>query len=702
MIPMMKEPMMAKQSDIEKLLQPSILVRAMTSTEAPAQSAPSKSVNKKWYSMKNLSGGTAEVMIYDEIGGWGITAKEFAEDLKNLGNVSNLHVRINSPGGSIMDGNAIYTTLRNHSANVHVSIDSVALSMGSVIAMAGDHIEMAENALMMIHNPWGVAVGEAEEMRKTADVVDKMKETLIGAYVRKTGMGRDKISDMMDDETWFSADEAKELGFVDEVTGEIELAASFDLSAFRNVPGHLKTSGPTDTTKEGDDMPKEDKVTDDKTVDTKAIADKAAKDALAAEKARCDGIRAAFKAHGEDYRDLMDACLEDDTIDVAAAKDKLLAKLGADSDPLNKGSARIELVEDASDKFRAGAAAALEMRAGVPGAEQDMRNEFRGYTLLDLAKHSLDMHGISTAGKSKMDIVGAAFTHSTSDFPYLLENVLGKELQRAYGAFEETWRSIVTVSSVPDFKQNKRIRLGSFNSLDEIKEGDEYTAGTIGEEYETIQAVTKGKMISLTRQAIINDDLNGFMRIAGMMGRAAARTVGNDVYSVINTNAAMTDGTEIFHADHSNLAGTGAAPTASTVGAARTAMRLQQDPNSNDYLDIRPAIFLGPVALEDTMRVLMGSETDPAGSNSKKPNPVRNMAQIITDPRLDATSATAWYLLADPDYVPLLEVAFLDGNQTPYLESEQGFTVDGTRWKVRMDYGVSATDHRGGYKNAGA
>ena len=201
---------------------------------------------------------------------------------------------------------------------------------------------------------------------------------------------------------------------------------------------------------------------------------------------------------------------------------------------------------------------------------------------------------------------------------------------------------------------------------------------------------------------MINDDLNGFMRIANMMGRAAARTIGNDVYSVLTANAAMADGTAIFHADHSNLAGTGAAPTVATVGAARSAMRLRQDMNSNDYLDIQPDIILGPVALEDTLNVLMASETNPANANSKVPNPVRNMAEVVTDPRLDAVSATAWYLIANPLDVPLIEVAFLDGNQNPYLESEQGFTIDGIQWKVRLDYGTDSIDNRGGYLNPGA
>jgi len=207
-------------------------------------------------------------------------------------------------------------------------------------------------------------------------------------------------------------------------------------------------------------------------------------------------------------------------------------------------------------------------------------------------------------------------------------------------------------------------------------------------------------MISLSRQMIINDDLNGFMRVAALMGRAAARTVGNDAYAILTSNPTMNDGVAFFHANHNNLP-TAAAPTVASVGAARSAMRLQKDPDNNDVLDIRPKYILGPVALEDTLSVLMRSETDPAQANSRKPNAVRNAAQVITDPRLDTASSKTWYLIADQNEAPAVEVAFLDGVDTPYLESSQGFTVDGIRWKVRLDYGVSAIDWRGALKNAG-
>lgn len=679
---------------------------------------------KKWYEMKAKGNQAAEIQIYDEIGMWGISAKNFANDLKALGDdIKVLDVHISSPGGSVIDGNAIYNSLVNHQARVNVFIDSVALSMGSVIAMSGDHIFMAENALMMIHNPFGMAMGDAEELRKTADVMDKMKNSLIKSYERKTGKDYEELAALMDAETWMDADEALEMGFVDEITAPVEMAANFDISKFdfKNTPKNfvkgenqsiLQIDGASLTDKMAEnakpilsaaadnqteevDMKTKEQIEAEAAAakvaaDTKAAADKAVVEAKALEATRKTGIAAVFKAH-PDHSALLQECIMEADLTVEAASTKLLDAIGKGSASA-AGDVRIETIADARDKFLAGVS---EVMVGLEGSKPaDAKNEFRGMTALDIAKQCLANAGVSLKGMSKMQIVGQAFTHTSSDFPYLLENSLGKVLRNAYGEFTDTWSQWCDIGTVPDFKQNSRIQLGSFNSLETVIEGGEYTAGTIGEDKAVITAATKGKLITMTRQMIINDDLGGFMRLGTMMGRAAARTVNTDVYTLLKANGLMFDGLAMFVAGHSNLP-TGAAPTAITLGAARTLMRKQQDVDGNGYLNIQPAYVICGVELEDTMNVLLASETDPAKTNSKHPNPVRNMATLITDPNLGATE---WYLVAAPSEAPLFEVAFLDGNQTPYLESENGFNIDGTQMKVRMDYGIAPIDFRGGVK----
>jgi len=182
---------------------------------------------KNWYAFKNTpdEDGEVELSLYDEIGSFGIGAKEFIAELKEYKD-QHIHLRINSPGGEIVEGSAIYNALTRHKGGLTVHIDALAASMASVIAMSGDPVYMAENALLMIHNPWTLAAGEAKDLRKQADLLDTMKSNLIRAYQKKSGMEEKAIAKLMDEETWLDAVEAVALGFVDAIEDGIPAAAS--------------------------------------------------------------------------------------------------------------------------------------------------------------------------------------------------------------------------------------------------------------------------------------------------------------------------------------------------------------------------------------------------------------------------------------------------------------------------------------------
>lgn len=186
-------------------------------------------MKKTWYSVKALTAsGAAEISIYDEIGFLGVTAKDFITDLKAI-SAKDITLFINSPGGSVFDGLAIYNAIRQHPANVTVKVMGVAASAASFIAMAGDKIVMPENAFLMVHNPMGGVFGNAQEMRDWADTLDKIAASLIGIYVSRTGKSEDEIKSLLDAETWLTASEAVEMGFADEVLAEMKIAASFDV-----------------------------------------------------------------------------------------------------------------------------------------------------------------------------------------------------------------------------------------------------------------------------------------------------------------------------------------------------------------------------------------------------------------------------------------------------------------------------------------
>jgi ATP-dependent Clp endopeptidase proteolytic subunit ClpP len=179
----------------------------------------------KFYALEKTADNETTVTLYDEIGAFGAGSKEFLSDLGKLSG-QHIHLRINSPGGSVIEGTAIYNALRRHEGGLTVHIDAMAASMASVIAMAGAPVFMADNALLMIHNPWTVSMGESKDLRKEADLLDKLKVNLRNAYVRKTGMDAEEIAQMMDEETWLDAVEAVALGFADAIEEGVAAAAT--------------------------------------------------------------------------------------------------------------------------------------------------------------------------------------------------------------------------------------------------------------------------------------------------------------------------------------------------------------------------------------------------------------------------------------------------------------------------------------------
>jgi len=237
-----------------------------------------------------------------------------------------------------------------------------------------------------------------------------------------------------------------------------------------------------------------------------------------------------------------------------------------------------------------------------------------------------------------------------------------------------------------------------------VAEGAEYKYAQVGERGETVQLATYGKLFSLTRQTIINDDLDAFSKIPMRMGRAAIRTIGDLVYAILTGNPTMSDGVALFHANHSNLAGTGTVISTASTDALRVAMAKQTA--GGGPLNIRLAYLLTPVSLEGTARVVANSEFEVGATSSTKnnttPNSMRGLFEVVSDARLDTASATAWYGAANSGATDTIEVSYLDGNQTPTLEQQGGWEVDGVDFKVRMDAGVAALDYRTMQKNPGA
>ena len=430
-------------------------------------------------------------------------------------------------------------------------------------------------------------------------------------------------------------------------------------------------------------------------------------------------IRATFQPFmaREGISALYTSVLEDQTVAPDAAGAKLLAALGKDATPANPPAAHIQMGQTDSEKFRAAAEVAIRARAGQATKEERAalpQNPYRGLTMLEMCRASLDRINVNHRGMDPMSVVASAITQSTSDFPVLLEEVINKTLRGAYATQADTWRRFCAVGTVSDFKVNRRYRLGSFSNIDAINENGEFKNKAIPDgEKSTIQVATKGNIINLTRQMVINDDLGAFVGLAASLGRAAKRTVEADVYALLAQNSGagptMADTGILFNTTAITTAGghanrvAYAAPTVALLDGARQAMKKQMDPSQNDYLDLTPAVAVVPSSLASTLKILNGAVYDPTAESNKaqnKPNVVLGIVNDIVDsPRI---TWSAWYLFADPSIAPAIEVAFLNGNETPYTESEMGFEVDGMRLKVRLDYGVAEVDYRGAYGCVGS
>ncbi len=200
-----------------------------------------KNYNPDWVGIRNVTDDACDLYIYDEISFWGIEAMDVVREVAGM-DVGTINLHVNSPGGLVFDGIAIYNVLRNHSARVVTHIDGLAASIASVIALAGDEVRIASNAMMMIHDPWTFAIGNSRDLREEADVLDQVAETILTTYTDKSDTDREELQQLMADETWLNAQESLELGLVDQIgqgdSGAEDKVARFDLSkfAYSNVP----------------------------------------------------------------------------------------------------------------------------------------------------------------------------------------------------------------------------------------------------------------------------------------------------------------------------------------------------------------------------------------------------------------------------------------------------------------------------------
>lgn len=359
------------------------------------------------------------------------------------------------------------------------------------------------------------------------------------------------------------------------------------------------------------------------------------------------------------------------------------------------------------DTRRSAVTNALEHTLGVRDVQlSDAGRQYRGMSLWEMAKRVLEEEGVKNVHNiDKRELASYALgmqrapgMMSTSDFPNILGNTIGRRMREYYGANVGNWRRLARQSNAPDFKSRAVLQLQNDMNFKKVAEGGEFEYAKMSEAKEEYALATYGKIVPITRQALINDDLGAFDRMARMHGAAAARLEAGLFWAIFTGNPTMGDGTALFHANHGNLAGSGGAIAVSTIAAGRKAIATQKV--GEDRLNIQARYLIVPWALEATALQFIAANMIPA--KTADANPYANSFEVITEALLDDASATAWYLSVDPNAYDTIEYAYLEGEAGLYTESRMGFEVDGLEVKGRLDFAAKAIDWRGLYKNAGA
>lgn len=366
--------------------------------------------------------------------------------------------------------------------------------------------------------------------------------------------------------------------------------------------------------------------------------------------------------------------------------------------------ARVEVTRDSGDTLLRGISLGLEARVrpgALKGDDAELGREFRSYTLMELTRQYLESRGVNTRGMSKTELVSRGF-HSTSDFPLLFSNLAGKTLDAAYQEEPHTWRPIARQRNLPDFKNANDLIVAGALTPEPLLEGGEYKAGTLQEAQHTWKLATYAKKVTVTRQAIINDDLSALERVPEMLGRGFRRLESNIIWALITGNAICSvDSQALFDSTHNNSS----AQSITTAGfnAARKSMRKQTDIAGNT-INLTPQYMMVPTDLEATALQFLNPTGFAPAARTGADGPVSVQTagvQLIVEPRLDG-SATTWYLAVSPGVVEGIVYGYLAGEEGPTVSTMEKRDPDGVELLARFDFGAAVKDFRGFFRAAAA
>jgi ATP-dependent protease ClpP protease subunit len=614
-------------------------------------------------------------------------ADEVRRQIETLDRTLPLTVEINSDGGSVQAGVAIYSAILGWPGGVTTEVAGWALSIASLVLMAGDKRRCHGTSLAMVHSPWCDASGNSQALRERADLLDRVAQTLKSGY-RRTGQPEAVIEGWLSGpDHWFTADEALAAGLVTEVVeaDQDETPNEFAnaMACAHRVPAHLEKRIMMTT----------------HTVPTRATIEAAAVQAEARRRAEIRASAAPI-INRQGMREFVESLENDPSVSSAEAGRRILARLGEGTFPIAGAYVVASHSDDRVAEFKAAACDALLQRSGARVAQpHPAARDLARTSLVAMAESVLSMTGRTPRDRSPSGMIQAAM--ATDDFPALLAATAGKALAMGYEQAPNTHTGWTGERDVSDFKPQTLVNVSEAPALLEVPELAEYKNGNLTDSATTFQLVTSGRILEISRQAMINDDLGALAAIPLAMGVAARRLEADKVFGILNDNPDVRDGKALFHADHGNLGAAGVLSIES-LGAARAAMRRQKGIAGLGYIDPQPEFLIVPVALQTKAEQLVASVVDPAAGNATPNMEFIRRLKVVADPRLDEGSEIAWYLAAAPSQIDGILRVYLAGQRGPVIEEHVEYRRDVAAFKVRLDFGAGIIDHRALFKNPGA
>ncbi len=382
----------------------------------------------------------------------------------------------------------------------------------------------------------------------------------------------------------------------------------------------------------------------------------------------------------------------------------VLEQLREQRKPTSVGSADISVTKDEMDKFRSAAVDSIQLRGGFKVEKvADGARDLRGMRLRDLAIECLQRSGVSNSQRLSNEELFKRALSPDGQFASILDSSINKSMATAYKVANTTYRAWTGIGSNTDFKDATVYQISEAGELEKMTQTGEFKFDEMKDKGVKKSIATFGRTFGITRQALINDDIDVLTKIPAAYVRAADRGVNKLVYKNLKENVKIYDGKELFHVAHNNI-GTAGAMSDATLSELRTKMRKQKNLRGKETLNISPQFLLVPAGLETTAMKFLNSTALPGQENSGVSNIWRNSFDLVVDAELDPTTAGAlpYYMAANPADIDTIEVTYLNGDDMPKLESRLGFDFLGIEYRIYIDYGVTVLDYRGLGMNAGA